>query len=60
MARQPAPSVSAPRPPPHAAPAAGIGMLDKALAIVAVLVALAAVGSCLYLVFGGIKGITPN
>jgi hypothetical protein len=48
------------RPAPHVAPAAGVGMLDKVLAIVAMLAVLAAVGSCLYLVLGGIPGITPN
>jgi hypothetical protein len=42
------------------APAAGIGKLDKILAIVAVVFVLAAIGSCLYLVLGGIANLTPN
>jgi hypothetical protein len=42
------------------APVAGVGLLDKILAIVAVLAVLAAVGSSLYLVLGGITGLAPN
>jgi len=59
---RPAAAAAAPvqRPVAYVAPAAGVGKLDKALAIVAALVVLAAVGSCLYLVLGGIPGITPN
>jgi uncharacterized membrane protein len=44
----------------YAGPGGGVGKLDKALAIVAVVVVLAAVGSCLYLVLGGITGLTPG
>jgi len=57
---QAAPAPVQQRPAPYVAPAAGIGMLDKILAIVAVVAVLAAVGSCLYLVLGGIPGLTPN
>ena len=42
------------------APSAGVGMMDKVLAIAAVVVVLAAVGSSLYLVLGGIPGLTSN
>jgi hypothetical protein len=42
------------------APAAGVRTLDKVLAIVAMVVVLAAVGSCLFLVLGGIDGLTKN
>jgi len=35
-------------------------MLDKILAIAAAVVMLVAVGSCLYLVLGGIPGLKPN
>jgi hypothetical protein len=48
------------RPAPYVAPAAGIGMLDKILAIAAAVVVLIAVGSCLYLVLGGIPNLTPK
>jgi len=59
-ARQPAPAAPAPRPAAYVAPAAGVGTLDKVLAIAAMVVVLAAVGSCLYLVLGGIDGLTKN
>ena len=60
-ARQPAPPVpTQQRPAPYAAPAAGVGKLDKALAIAAVVVILAAVGSTLWLVMGGVANIAPN
>jgi hypothetical protein len=42
------------------APGGGVGKLDMLLAIVAVVFVLAAVGSCLYLVLGGIPNLTPN
>jgi hypothetical protein len=42
------------------APAAGIGTLDKILAVVAVVFVLAAVGSSLYLILGGIPNLVPN
>jgi uncharacterized membrane protein len=45
---------------PYVAPGAGVGLLDKALAIAAVVVVLAAVGSCLYLILGGIPGLSAN
>ena len=57
--RQQAASAPVQRPVPYVAPAAGIGMLDKALAIAAVVVVLLAVGSCLYLILG-IPGLQPN
>jgi hypothetical protein len=56
-AAAPAPSS---RPAPYVAAAAGIGTLDKVLAIAAMVVALAAVGSCLFLVLGGVDGLHPN
>ena len=59
-ARQPASPTTAPRPVAYVAPAAGIGTLDKILAIVAVVFVLAAVGSCLYLVLGGIPNLAPT
>jgi hypothetical protein len=58
--RQAAAPAPVQRPAPYVAPAAGVGMLDNILAILAVLAVLAAVGSCLYLVLGGITGIKPN
>jgi hypothetical protein len=42
------------------APVAGLRTLDKILAIAAAVVVLAAVGSTLYLVFGGIPGFIPS
>jgi hypothetical protein len=57
-ARQPAPQAPASRAPVYAS--GGVGKLDKALAIFAVVVALAAVGSSLFLVLGGVTGLTPN
>ena len=54
------PASPAQRPGAYMAPAAGIGKLDKILAIVAVVFVLAAIGSCLYLVLGGIANLTPN
>jgi hypothetical protein len=42
------------------APAAGIGTLDKILAIVAVVFVLAAVGSSLFLILGGIANLASN
>jgi hypothetical protein len=59
-ARPPAPAAPAPRSAPYVAPAAGVRTLDKVLAIVAMVVVLAAVGSCLFLVLGGIDGLTKN
>jgi hypothetical protein len=38
----------------------GVGKLDKGLAIAAAVFALAAIGTTLWLVYGGIPGITPN
>jgi len=58
--RQQAAPAPVQRPAPYVAPSAGVGMLDKALAIAAVVVVLAAVGSSLFLVLGGIPGLTPN
>ena len=58
--RQQAAPAPAARAPVYMAQAGGVGKLDKALAILAVVVVLAAVGSCLYLILGGIPGITPN
>jgi len=60
VVRQPAPPAPASRQAAYVAPAAGVGTLDKVLAIVAMVVALAAVGSCLFLVLGGIDGLTKN
>ena len=49
------------RPAPYVAPAAGVGKLDKALAIAAAVVVLAAVGSTVWLFYlGGIQGIIPG
>ena len=59
-ARQPASPAAAPRPAAYTAPGAGVGKLDKLLAIVAVVFVLAAVGSCLFLVMGGIANLTAN
>jgi hypothetical protein len=47
------------RPAPYVAPAPGIRTLDRILAIAAMVVALAAVGSCLFLVLGGVEGLHP-
>ncbi|HXR08679.1 MAG TPA: hypothetical protein VN765_15185 [Candidatus Acidoferrum sp.] len=59
-ARPPAPAAPAGRPAVgYVAPAAGVRTLDKVLAIVAMVVVLAAVGSCLYLVLGGVDGLQP-
>lgn len=58
-ARQPAPPAPAPRQAAYVVPVAGISKLDKILAIVAMVFVLAAVGSTLYLVFGGIPDF-PN
>ena len=58
--RSPAATAAAQRPVAHVAPAAGVGKLDKILAIVAVVFVLAAVGSCLFLVLGGIPNLTSN
>lgn len=58
--RQQAAPAPAQRPAPYAGPPAGIGLIDKILAIVAVVAVLAAIGSSLYLVLGGIPGLTPN
>jgi hypothetical protein len=38
----------------------GVGTLDLGLAIAAALFALTAIGSTLWLVYGGIPGITPQ
>ena len=59
-ARQPSSPGATPRPAAYVAPGAGIGTLDKVLAIVAVVFVLAAVGSCLFLVLGGVPNLTPN
>jgi len=59
-ARQPVPPAAVPRPAAYSAPGAGVGTLDKILAIVAVVFVLAAVGSCLFLVLGGIANLTAN
>jgi hypothetical protein len=58
-ARPAAAPAPASRPAPYVAPAAGVGTLDKILAIAAMVVALAAVGSCLFLVLGGVDGLRP-
>ena len=60
VARSPATSAPAQRPAAYVAPAAGIGTLDKILAIVAVVFVLAAVGSSLFLIFGGIPNLASN
>jgi hypothetical protein len=57
-ARQPAAPAPAPRAPVYTS--GGVGKLDKGLAIFALVVALAAVGSSLFLVLGGVTGLTPN
>ena len=59
-ARQPASPAAAPRAVAYSVPGVGIGKLDKLLAIVAVVFVLAAIGSCLFLVLGGISNLTPN
>jgi hypothetical protein len=59
-ARQPAPPAPASRPSAYVAPLASVRTLDKVLAIVAAVVVLAAVGSTLWLVLGGIEGLTRN
>ena len=58
--RPAAPAAPAQRPAAYVAPAAGIGKLDKILAIVAVVFVLAAVGSSLFLILGGIPNLVPN
>jgi hypothetical protein len=58
--RPAAPAAPAQRPAAYVAPAAGIGTLDKILAIVAVVFVLAAVGSSLFLILGGIPNLAPN
>jgi uncharacterized protein with PQ loop repeat len=57
MARPSAAPAPAPRPAAYPQAAAGVGKLDKALAIAAALFALAAIGTSLFLVYG-IPGIT--
>ncbi len=47
------------RPGPYVAPVAGVGTLDKVLAIAAMVVALAAVGSSFWLVYGLVDGLHP-
>jgi hypothetical protein len=47
------------RPQPYVAPAPGLRALDKGLAIAAAVMALAAIGTTLFLVYG-IQGITRN
>ena len=57
MVRPSAAPAPAPRPSPYPQAAAGVGKLDKALAVAAALFSLAAIGTSLFLVFG-IPGIT--
>jgi len=58
--RPPAPAAPARPVVPHGPVVVGVGKLDKGLAIAAAVFALAAIGTTLWLVYGGIPGITPN